>query len=77
MEVGAKTGIGDEMSRFELYGGNDCGNCVYFVRADNDKWQTPRCTHESNMYDNWLGVAFHKRPEAINMYKRCPNYEER
>ena len=65
------------MSRFELYGGNECRKCKYFVRAADDKWETPRCLLPTNMYQNWLGVAFKRRPDDINWDRKCDHWKEK
>lgn len=65
------------MSRFQLYGGNYCEKCSRYIRADDDSCQTARCTHETNMYKNWLGVAYHDKPDYINWNLKCKYYKEK
>lgn len=35
-----------------------------------------RCTHLTNVYENWLGPVFRKHPDFKNINGRCKDYEE-
>ena len=65
------------MSRFELYGSVECGGCKYYVRGIDDSCETPRCKFPDNMYKNWLGIAYKRRPDDLNWDYRCTNFKEK
>lgn len=65
------------MSRFHCRGTIECSKCVYYIRAADDNCHRARCTHETNLGSNWLGVTYHDHPDAINWQNKCKRYEEK
>lgn len=55
-------------------GTTTCKTCKYFGIAKS--LGRERCRHESNISKNWLGTVYLKRPDTLNIYQNCENYEE-
>jgi hypothetical protein len=64
------------MSRFELYGGINCGDCEYYRKST--RCPHMRCDHEDNFDREWLGMRIYKdRPHNINWDNKCKKFKEK
>lgn len=58
------------MSRFDLYGGVNCGGCRYYRKST--KCPVYRCDYADNIKrHNWMGPVYTQRPDDINWNKKC------